>query len=364
VPRIEAQIGLLRAFGDPQLRQLHNDLQDLKGALRVFCRVRPLNKREKDRKDVVAVQMADPFTVSVQHANGEAQEFSYDAVFGPVTSQVDVFSECRSLVQSAFDGYNVTIFSYGQTGAGKTWTLYGSGDEPGISPRTCEEVFRTVARDSERLAMEVRASMVELYLNDIRDLLTKAKEPAKLDFKGFKKPDGSMAVRLEGAVETPVASAEDLAQVVMLGLSQRKVKATNMNADSSRSHLLLVINVTVTDRASGRSRSGKISIVDLAGSERLGKSGVTGEGQREAIEINKSLTALGDVMMAFSTKSKVIPYRNHKLTQLMQDSLGGSAKTLMFVNVSPSSSNVDETLNALKYASRARCIENDVKKHK
>jgi len=104
--------------------------------------------------------------------------------------------------------------------------------------------------------------------------------------------------------------------------------------------------------------------VDLAGSERLSKSGVTGEGQREAIEINKSLTALGDVMMAFCSRSKVIPYRNHKLTQLMQDSLGGSAKTLMFVNISPSSSNSDETTCALKYASRARCIENDVKRNK
>merc|ERR1740138_977663 len=159
----------------------------------------------------------------------------------------------------------------------------------------------------------------------------------------------------------PCASSEDLAQVVALGLGQRKVRATNMNADSSRSHLLLVIHVEVADRASSRTRSGKITIVDLAGSERIGKSGVTGDAQKEAIEINKSLTALGDVMMACATNAKMIPYRNHKLTQLMQDSLGGSAKTLMFVNISPSSSNTDETINSLKYASRARCIENDVR---
>merc|ERR1712137_1122425 len=119
----------------------------------------------------------------------------------------------------------------------------------------------------------------------------------------------------------------------------------------------------VTDKKTGRSRKGKITIVDLAGSERLAKSGVTGEAQKEAIEINKSLTALGDVMMAFTSRAKIIPYRNHKLTQLMQDSLGGSAKTLMFVNISPSSSNADETVNSLKYASRARCIENDVQVH-
>merc|ERR1719197_930696 len=133
-----------------------------------------------------------------------------------------------------------------------------------------------------------------------------------------------------------------------------------MNADSSRSHLLFMIFATVTEKATGKQRKGKITIVDLAGSERLAKSQVTGDAQKEAIEINKSLTALGDVMMAITSKAKMIPYRNHKLTQLMQDSLGGTAKTLMFVNISPASSNVEESVQSLKYASRARCIENDV----
>merc|ERR1719253_12533 len=119
-----------------------------------------------------------------------------------------------------------------------------------------------------------------------------------------------------------------------------------MNADSSRSHLLLMINVEVADKVTSRTRSGKITIVDLAGSERLGKSGVSGDAQKEAIEINKSLTALGDVMMAITSNAKMVPYRNHKLTQLMQDSLGGTAKTLMFVNASPASSNIEETVRA------------------
>merc|ERR1719183_3270560 len=123
-----------------------------------------------------------------------------------------------------------------------------------------------------------------------------------------------------------------------------------------------MILLEVADRASNRSRSGKITIVDLAGSERIGKSGVTGDAQKEAIEINKSLTALGDVMMGITSRAKMIPYRNHKLTQLMQDSLGGTAKTLMFVNISPAANNADETINALKYASRARSIENDTSK--
>merc|ERR1719199_1750376 len=138
-----------------------------------------------------------------------------------------------------------------------------------------------------------------------------------------------------------------------------------MNADSSRSHLLLTITIEVADRATGRAWSGKITIVDLAGSERIGKSGAVGDCQKEAIEINKALTALGDVIESLTRSSGrtpvSVPYRNHKLTQLLSDSLGGSAKTLMFVNVSPARCDVDETMNSLTYASRARNITNDVR---
>merc|ERR1719265_1407121 len=135
-----------------------------------------------------------------------------------------------------------------------------------------------------------------------------------------------------------------------------------MNADSSRSHLMFMIFVKVKEKATAKERIGKITIVDLAGSERLAKSQVSGDAQKEAIEINKSLTALGDVMGAITSKAKMIPYRNHKLTQLMQDSLGGTSKTLMFVNISPASNNADETINALKYASRARSITSEATK--
>lgn len=357
----EAFLGILRANGDEQLRKIHNDLQDLKGALRVFCRIRPPNTKERERNDELSVEILDQFSVAVQNSHGDRHMFSYDAIFGPTSTQSDVFNECRSLVQSSLDGYNVTIFTYGQTGAGKTWTLYGTGQELGISPRTCREVFVMIAREQQRFSVDVHASMVELYLSDLRDLLSRSKEPAKLELRNVRQPDGSTTVRLDGATRMLVNGSEDLAHVVAMGLGNRKTRSTDMNADSSRSHLLLMLTLDITDRASGRTRSGKITIVDLAGSERLAKSGAVGESQREAIEINKSLSALGDVMMAFTSNAKMIPYRNHKLTQLMQDSLGGSAKTLMFVNISPSMWNSDESISALKYAARARCIENDTK---
>jgi len=360
VTHCQRLVELMREHGiTKDLRQLHNDIQDLKGGLRVFCRIRPISSKEGQRGDEVAVRAEDALHVSVLD-RGQRQSFCYDTVFGPESSQDEVFADCRSLVQSALDGYNVTIFCYGQTGAGKTWTLYGSGKEPGVSPRTCEEVFAMIERDRDKYEAEVKASMVELYVNDLRDLLTTEREPPKLDFKSVRQGDGSVSVQLDGVVERPATSAKDLAKTIGDGLSKRKVQATNMNAVSSRSHLMFIIKLQITDRITGRSRPGKITLVDMAGSERLAKSGVSGEGAKEAIEINKSLTALGDVMGALTAKAKVIPYRNHKLTQLMQDSLGGQAKTLMFVNLSPSSYNSDETICALKYATRARSIENTV----
>jgi len=237
----------------------------------------------------------------------------------------------------------------------------GPGDQQGIAGRTIEAIFKSVTRDSGKYDITVQASMIELYLANLKCLCSG--EPVEL--RNIRQTDGTSSIRLEGATQILVQNDEELAQVVAMGLQNRVTRCTNMNADSSRSHLMLQITIEVLDRSSNRTWSGKITIVDLAGSERIGKSGAVGESQKEAIEINRALTALGDVIESLTRspgKAPVsVPYRNHKLTQLLSDSLGGSAKTLMFVNVSPAKSEVEETLNSLAYASRARNIQNDVR---
>jgi len=281
----------------------------------------------------------------------EGAVFMFDAIFGPGT-QEEVFEDCRDLVRSAADGYNVTLFAYGQTGAGKTYTMEGTEDDPGVSHRTITEIFKVVDDASTSCEWTVTGSVIELYRQDIRDLYAMSQDEAdqrKLQIR---------AESIEGLLEKECKTAAELTEVISEASKARKVASTALNKDSSRSHLLFVIKITSINRETGEKIQGKIMIVDLAGSERLAKSMVTGEEAKEAIEINKSLTALGDVIEALTTGQKQIPYRNHKLTMLMQDSVGGTAKTLMFVNCSPANSNLDETVMALKYAQRAKTITN------
>merc|ERR1719195_1242955 len=218
--------------------------------------------------------------------------------------------------------------------------------------------------------------MMELYRNDLIDLLVKEKDGkgpkksvASVGSSGVHKPlkpsvhvDKAGVVQVEHVVEEQCQSAEELSELLERGNRQRTVAATAMNSESSRSHLILLIRIVSVNTETGDQTKGKILMCDLAGSERLKKSEVTGDMQKEAIEINKSLTALGDVIEGLTKGHKHVPYRNHTLTQVMQDALGGSSKTLMFVNCSPAHSNADETLMALKYATRAKTVTNDAKR--
>ncbi|CAD7965119.1 unnamed protein product [Amoebophrya sp. A120] len=357
-------------------KKLHNHVEDLKGSIRVFVRVRPFNEREADLGDHNAVAKIDSQTLSVEeHPNnpdGPKKEFMFDAAHFP-GSQAQIFEDTKDLVQSAFDGYNVTIFAYGQTGAGKTYTMTGKKGDEGVVPRSCVEVFDIVERDKERFTFTISLHMIELYCAKFTDLLAKSVQAGNQasvktpEIKVRREKDGS--VQVENAVERQVESAKQMEKAIEEGFDLRSVAATAMNSESSRSHLITIVKLTSINKQTKAKTVGKLLMCDLAGCERIAKSEVTGQAQKEAIEINKSLTALGDVIEALTSQPagkkfnpSLVPYRNHSLTQLMQDSLGGSSKTLMFMNCSPASSNVDETMNSLKYAERAKKVTNTVKK--
>ena len=357
-------------------KKYYNELQDIKGNIRVYSRARPLLKFEVDRGDTEIVDTPDDTSVRVRTAAKSLEgrggvsykTFSYNASFNPEHSQDDVFAEAKDLVQSTIDGYNVCIFAYGQTGSGKTFTMYGTKEQPGIAPRTVSEIWDLIERDRAERGFEfsVKVYMAELYLDGLSDLL-RDKDESDKGPKLFVRKDSKGMVFIQNITEVSVNSATETMYTLRQGSKRRHVTGTSMNAESSRSHMIFSIVIDTKNPQSGKESRGKISLVDMAGSERVKRSEVTGQGFKEAVAINKSLSALLDVIDALSKSEgkgdTAVPYRNHILTQLMSDSLGGNAKTLMFVNISPASSNEEETLGSLGYATRASLIKNEVKKH-
>lgn len=341
-------------------KRYFNTIEDMKGKIRVFCRLRPLSEKEIAEKQKNVVRSLDEFTVEHPWKDDKSRQHLYDHVFDAAASQEEVFEDTKYLVQSAVDGYNVCIFAYGQTGSGKTFTIYGSESNPGLTPRAITELFKVLKRDGNKFSFSLKAYMVELYQDTLVDLLLpKNAKRLKLDIK----KDTKGMVSVENVTVLPISTFEELRTIILRGSERRHTSGTQMNDESSRSHLILSIVIESTNLQSQSVARGKLSFVDLAGSERIKKSGSAGNQLKEAQSINKSLSALGDVISALSSDNQHIPYRNHKLTMLMSDSLGGNAKTLMFVNVSPADTNLDETHNSLTYASRVRSIVNDPSKN-
>ncbi|EGB04894.1 hypothetical protein AURANDRAFT_12972, partial [Aureococcus anophagefferens] len=304
--------------------------------------------------------------------------FEFDRVFAgdsEENSQQTVFADVKSLVLSCVDGFNVCIFAYGQSGSGKTFTMAGAASIreaidvetwnlaplAGIIPRSAVEVFRMLEERSALAAYEVELSMYELYRDSLRDLFAapvrKGAKPVALNVKLAQFSDSGL-VQVEGGVTRRVQSLPDLVAALEAGLEGRSVAHTELNAESSRSHLIVTLVLKSTNHRSGHVVCGKLTLVDLAGSERVEKSGVAGDKLKEAMCINKSLSAIGDVINALSSGQKHVPYRNHPLTMLMSDSIGGSAKTLMFVNASPADTHVSETVSSLTFGSRCKRVKN------
>ncbi|PKU42397.1 kinesin-like protein kifc3 isoform x1 [Limosa lapponica baueri] len=349
---------LLRKYRrELQLRKkCHNELVRLKGNIRVFGRVRPITKEDgegPEAANAVTFDDDDDAVLYLLH-KGKQVSFELDKVFPPQASQEEVFQEIQALVTSCIDGYNVCIFAYGQTGAGKTYTMEGTPANPGINQRALQLLFSEVRGKAADWDYAISVSAAEIYNEALRDLLVKEPQE-KLEIKLC--PDGSGQLYVPGLTEFRVQSVEDINKVFEFGHVNRATECTNLNEHSSRSHALLIVTIRGLDRSTGLRTTGKLNLVDLAGSERVGRSGAEGSRLREAQHINKSLSALGDVIYALRSRQGHVPFRNSKLTYLLQDSLSGDSKTLMMVQVSPAEKNTSETLCSLKFAERVRSVE-------
>ncbi|KDP41503.1 hypothetical protein JCGZ_15910 [Jatropha curcas] len=344
-------------FNEEQVKRkkLFNEVQEAKGNIRVFCRCRPLNKEEASSgyEMVVDFTAAKDGDLGILTNTSTKKIFKFDRVYAPTDDQVDVFADVSPLVTSVLDGYNVCIFAYGQTGTGKTFTMEGTEENRGFNYRTLQTLFKTAEERKETVKYDISVSVLEVYNEQIRDLLATSQTSKRLEIKQVS--EGGHHV--PGLVEAKVENIKEVWDVLQAGSNARAVGSNNVNEHSSRSHCMLCTLVRARNLVTGECTQSKLWLVDLAGSERLAKTEVQGDRLKEAQYINRSLSALGDVISALATKSSHIPYRNSKLTHLLQDSLGGDSKTLMFVQISPSKHDLGETISSLSFATRVRGVE-------
>ncbi|KAL7792079.1 kinesin domain-containing protein [Trichoderma ceciliae] len=290
------------------------------------------------------------------------QVFAFDRVFDDNTTQAEVYEgTTRSLLDSVLDGYNATVFAYGATGCGKTHTITGTAQHPGIIFLTMQELFEKIEERSQEKQTELTLSYLEIYNETIRDLLVPGGSKAGLALR----EDSNQAVAVPGLTSHRPRDVQEVMDMIVQGNEYRTVSPTEANATSSRSHAVLQINIAQKDRNADVNEPhtmATLSIIDLAGSERASVTKNRGERLTEGANINKSLLALGGCINALCDKrgKTHVPYRNSKLTRLLKFSLGGNCKTVMIVCVSPSSAHYDETQNTLRYANRAKNIQTKV----
>jgi len=358
VAKLEAQI----REGQKERRRMHNVIQELRGNVRVFARIRPYlpgDGVDDDTEPFVVPKSETTLRLIDENSVKEKYNFSFDRVFGPSIGQEAVFTEVSEFVQSALDGYNVCLFSYGQTGSGKTHTMQGSGNGQmrGLIPRAIEQVGQyknELERDGWEYDMQV--SFVEIYNETIRDLLRDEEfDDSKHEVKIG--PDGRRYVSDINMVPLEPTDSEAVEAVMRQAAKYRSVGSTDMNAQSSRSHSVFTLHLTALHPRNRQALRGTLNLCDLAGSERLDRSKATGHRAKEAMAINKSLSALTDVFAAIGKKQSHIPFRNSKLTYLLQPSLSGDGKTLMLVNLSPTEKSTQESLCSLRFASQVNKCE-------
>ncbi|KAF8082413.1 hypothetical protein N665_0827s0016 [Sinapis alba] len=332
-------------------RQILNEFLDLKGNIRVFCRVKPL-----DSKNVRAPVASDTRNVFIKLTESKRKTYNFDRVFQPDSSQDDVFLEIEPVIKSVIDGYNACIFAYGQTGTGKTFTMEGLPESPGIVPKAIKGLFKQVQESNHKFV--IKFSMLEIYMGNLRDLLvsqgTKPIGPIPPSLLIHTNAKGE--IDIENLVTLKVNDFDEVFKLYKLGCRNRATAFTNSNSASSRSHCMIRVSITCAGAPERRRERNKIWLVDLGGSERVFKTKATGRRFDEGKAINLSLSALGDVINSLQRKNAHIPYRNSKLTQVLKDSLGQDSKTLMLVHVSRKEDDLCETICSLNFATRAKNI--------
>uniref|UniRef100_A0A1I8PAF6 Kinesin-like protein n=1 Tax=Stomoxys calcitrans TaxID=35570 RepID=A0A1I8PAF6_STOCA len=333
--------------------------QTLNECVQVVVRCRPMSNKERSEgfDEVISVYPTrGVIEISNQTDTQKEQRkvFTYDAVYDSGASQTTVYNEVVfPLVSSVLEGYNGCIFAYGQTGTGKTFTMEGirGNDEMiGIIPRSFEQIWLHINR-TENFQFLVDVSYLEIYMEELRDLL-------KPNSKNLEVRESGSGVYVPNLHSVTCKSVDDMMNVMKLGNKNRTVGFTNMNEHSSRSHSIFIIKIEMCDIETNTIKVGKLNLIDLAGSERQSKTGASAERLKEASKINLALSSLGNVISALAENSPHVPYRDSKLTRLLQDSLGGNSKTIMIANIGPSAYNYNETLTTLRYASRAKAIQN------
>ena len=338
-------------------KQYYNTIQELKGNIRVFVRVRKDNRGEYEVSGTTFGTFKFPSKTELMlQCVDESQPWKkheFARVFDPDSTQEMVFVDTKDTIMSVVDGYNVCIMAYGQTGSGKTFTMMGPVEMPGVNRRAIKELLTSLEAAKETVSYTLNAAQVEVYNEGVYDLLsTKPRAETKLKIRQLPKKIELLNLELR-----PVKTVDDVLKVLTDGDKNRSVSCTSMNSASSRSHLIFLIYVTTTNKMTGKTTESMLTLVDLAGSERVAKSEVSGDGLKEAAAINKSLSALGMVFGALGKKSPHIPYKNSALTHVLSDSLGGQAKCAMFMNCSPLTSNLPETISTLRFAENIAKIE-------
>lgn len=335
----------------------------MQSSIRVICRFRPVNSREKeeDKKRTwnTKIEFPDDEHVDVCDEMRGTHHFAFDKVFSPNTEQEIIYNDAiKSTICDVLAGFNGTLFAYGQTGSGKSFTMFGSdifdSKLKGIIPRASQHIFQHIMHECDEVEYTIKCSFLEIYQEKICDLF----DPSKQDLPIRESP--KKGIYVENITEEYCADDKDIFALLKLGESNRHASFTQMNATSSRSHSVFTIFISKKDKC-GSTTCGKLNLVDLAGSEKIAKTGATGDTLQEAKKINSSLSTLGQVIHALSEGNPYIPYRDSKLTRILQESLGGNTKTTLIINCSPHGFNYDETISTLQFAQRAKTIKNMVK---